>query len=261
MQGLAVSMMLGQGLKENRMLRRRGGAVQLRHLACCPCCAFHENTSARGDRRCCRRLLGTDGASVRPDFWQQGSKAQLAFSAFRSSLEPARREAAVGQIAVDIVLTLEERHASVPRHRLDGGPARGLQCGAGAGARLEWASSGRCIPSDGRGGGARQGGAGPAGTSGRLASGRCPTAAADSLPRGPAALGCLSLDVQVVVRIRPPLPRELNGFRPFENAVLVDPSRKMVTLSENLAALSNNGVENGIVRTASVLSLAAWSGC
>ncbi|EFN55673.1 hypothetical protein CHLNCDRAFT_133904 [Chlorella variabilis] len=53
--------------------------------------------------------------------------------------------------------------------------------------------------------------------------------------------------VKVVVRIRPPLPRELNGFRPFENAVLVDPSRHVVTLSENLAALSNNGVENGIV--------------
>lgn len=54
---------------------------------------------------------------------------------------------------------------------------------------------------------------------------------------------------QVVVRVRPPLPRELNGFRPFENAVLVDPSQRLVTLSENLAALQNgNGVENGIVR-------------
>jgi hypothetical protein len=70
-----------------------------------------------------------------------------------------------------------------------------------------------------------------------------------------------AVDVQVVMRIRPPLPRELNGFKPFENAVLVDPSRKMVTLSENLAALSNNGVENGIVRTASVLLRAAWSCC
>ena len=47
---------------------------------------------------------------------------------------------------------------------------------------------------------------------------------------------------QVVVRIRPPLPRELHGFRAFENAVLVDPSAQVVTLSENLAALQNNGV-------------------
>jgi hypothetical protein len=53
--------------------------------------------------------------------------------------------------------------------------------------------------------------------------------------------------LQVVVRIRPALPRELNGFRPFENAMLVDPSRHVVTVSENLAALNNNGVENGIV--------------
>ena len=47
--------------------------------------------------------------------------------------------------------------------------------------------------------------------------------------------------------MRPPLPREMNGFRPFQNAVLVDPSQQVVTLSENLSALSNNGVENGIV--------------
>lgn len=54
----------------------------------------------------------------------------------------------------------------------------------------------------------------------------------------------------MVVRVRPPLPREMNGFRPFQNAVLVGPGQpaQMVTLSENLAALSNNGVENGVVR-------------
>ncbi|KAL4436916.1 hypothetical protein ABPG75_004055 [Micractinium tetrahymenae] len=53
--------------------------------------------------------------------------------------------------------------------------------------------------------------------------------------------------VKVVVRVRPPLPREMTGFRPFQNAVLVGPGQPVVTLSENLAALSNNGVENGIV--------------
>ena len=58
---------------------------------------------------------------------------------------------------------------------------------------------------------------------------------------------CAPFPPQVVVRIRPPLPRELHGFRPFENAVLVDASHQLVTLSENLAALSNGGVENGIV--------------
>lgn len=55
--------------------------------------------------------------------------------------------------------------------------------------------------------------------------------------------------VKVVVRVRPPLPREMSGFRPFQNAVLVGPGQpaQVVTLSENLAALSSNGVENGIV--------------
>ncbi|KAL4430593.1 hypothetical protein ABPG77_005833 [Micractinium sp. CCAP 211/92] len=55
--------------------------------------------------------------------------------------------------------------------------------------------------------------------------------------------------VKVVVRVRPPLPREMDGFRPFQNAVLVGPGQpaQVVTLSENLAALSNNGVENGLV--------------
>lgn len=58
---------------------------------------------------------------------------------------------------------------------------------------------------------------------------------------------CLS--VQVVVRVRPPLARELAGYRPFENAVLVDPSQKVITLSENLQSIANNGVLDGLVRT------------
>jgi hypothetical protein len=53
--------------------------------------------------------------------------------------------------------------------------------------------------------------------------------------------------MQVVVRVRPPLPRELTGYRPYENAVLVDPSQQMITLSENLQSISNNGVVDGLV--------------
>eukprot|EP00887_Chlorella_sp_A99_P008052 scaffold12.g8052.t1 len=52
--------------------------------------------------------------------------------------------------------------------------------------------------------------------------------------------------VKVVVRVRPPLARELQGFRPFQNAALPNPSKRVVTLSENLAALQNGGVENGL---------------
>jgi hypothetical protein len=40
--------------------------------------------------------------------------------------------------------------------------------------------------------------------------------------------------VKVVVRVRPPLPRELNGYRPFQNAISVDSDRRALTLSENL---------------------------
>lgn len=40
--------------------------------------------------------------------------------------------------------------------------------------------------------------------------------------------------LQVVIRVRPPLPRELNGFRPFQLTTLVDPSCRLMTLSENL---------------------------
>ena len=43
----------------------------------------------------------------------------------------------------------------------------------------------------------------------------------------------------VVIRVRPPLERELHGDRPFENVVRVDGDSRAVTLSENLAALDS----------------------
>lgn len=42
---------------------------------------------------------------------------------------------------------------------------------------------------------------------------------------------------KVVIRVRPPLPRELHGDRPFQNVVKVDPSERVIVISENLAAL------------------------
>lgn len=52
---------------------------------------------------------------------------------------------------------------------------------------------------------------------------------------------------QVVVRIRPPLDRELNGYHTYAPATALDETGKLVTLSENLHAAANGGVENGIV--------------
>ena len=47
--------------------------------------------------------------------------------------------------------------------------------------------------------------------------------------------------------MRPPLDRELRGFRPYAPATASDPSGRTITLSENLRAADNNGVENGMV--------------
>eukprot|EP00891_Asterochloris_glomerata_P006925 jgi/Astpho2/6925/e_gw1.00107.208.1_t len=55
--------------------------------------------------------------------------------------------------------------------------------------------------------------------------------------------------VQVVIRVRPPLPRELQGMRPFENTVMADPSHRTIILSENLQSLQSGGgtnTENGL---------------
>lgn len=47
---------------------------------------------------------------------------------------------------------------------------------------------------------------------------------------------------KVVIRVRPPLPRELRGYKPYQCTSLVDNSHTTITLSENLAAVLNNGV-------------------
>lgn len=53
--------------------------------------------------------------------------------------------------------------------------------------------------------------------------------------------------VKVIIRVRPPLERELKGFRPYAPATAIDPTGRGITLSENLRAAANNGVENGMV--------------
>jgi DNA replication protein DnaC len=41
----------------------------------------------------------------------------------------------------------------------------------------------------------------------------------------------------VVIRIRPPLPRELSGDIPFRNVVAVDDREQTITVSENIEAV------------------------
>lgn len=42
---------------------------------------------------------------------------------------------------------------------------------------------------------------------------------------------------QVVIRVRPPLPREVEGERMFQNIVSVDKEEHVITISENLNAI------------------------
>ena len=65
--------------------------------------------------------------------------------------------------------------------------------------------------------------------------------------------------VQVVIRVRPPLPRELQGMRPFENTVMADPSHRTIILSENLQSLQSGGATNTENGLASISDLGACS--
>jgi Kinesin motor domain len=47
--------------------------------------------------------------------------------------------------------------------------------------------------------------------------------------------------LQVIIRVRPPLSRELSGWRPYQNTVDIDPDEKAVTLNENLPAHPDQG--------------------
>lgn len=63
----------------------------------------------------------------------------------------------------------------------------------------------------------------------------------------PSILNIFMCALQVVVRVRPPLERELRALRPYAPATAADPSGRVITLSENLRAAANNGVEDGVV--------------
>jgi chromosomal replication initiation ATPase DnaA len=55
--------------------------------------------------------------------------------------------------------------------------------------------------------------------------------------------------VQVVVRVRPPLHRELHDWRPYQNTVHIDGSQTALTISENLSAhiANSGGISDGLL--------------
>ncbi|KAK3260518.1 hypothetical protein CYMTET_30522 [Cymbomonas tetramitiformis] len=52
-----------------------------------------------------------------------------------------------------------------------------------------------------------------------------------------------SSNFKVVIRVRPPLERELTGGKQFQNTVMVSEGHRVMTISENLAALSNRSAQ------------------
>eukprot|EP00505_MAST-04D_sp_SCG-Rhode-Island_P000548 Stramenopile-MAST_4_protein_548 len=64
-------------------------------------------------------------------------------------------------------------------------------------------------------------------------SGNVPSASPRRQRGGEEYASRVDKNFKVVIRIRPPLPRELNGDSPFQNVVGVDPTSRTITVSEN----------------------------
>ena len=45
--------------------------------------------------------------------------------------------------------------------------------------------------------------------------------------------------MQVVIRVRPPLQRELEGYQPFQNTAIVDIGQRKLTVSENAQSIQS----------------------
>ena len=57
--------------------------------------------------------------------------------------------------------------------------------------------------------------------------------------------------MQVVIRVRPPLQRELEGYQPFQNTALVDAGQRKLTVSENAQSIQSgaNAADIALVGT------------
>ena len=84
------------------------------------------------------------------------------------------------------------------------------------------------------------------GGGGLMDSHSLPTPAASSSRRGNASSSNGNFDgpsknFKVVIRVRPPLPRELDGDKPFQNVVKVSRDERAITISENVNATDDDG--------------------
>ncbi|OWZ24016.1 Kinesin [Phytophthora megakarya] len=72
-----------------------------------------------------------------------------------------------------------------------------------------------------------------------------PSSPAHSTSSSSSRFGERGSNFKVVIRVRPPLPRELHGDRPFQNVINVDQQGHVITVSENLSALAFGGGSGG----------------
>jgi hypothetical protein len=66
--------------------------------------------------------------------------------------------------------------------------------------------------------------------------------------------------MQVVIRVRPPLPRELQGYREYQCTSMVDAnSGQIITISENLPAVLSGAASADGLLYATYRCAAGWS--
>lgn len=68
--------------------------------------------------------------------------------------------------------------------------------------------------------------------------------------------------MQVVIRVRPPLPRELEGYQPFQNTAIVDTGQRKLTVSENAQSIQSgaNAADIALVGTLGPLCIPRMDG-
>ena len=59
--------------------------------------------------------------------------------------------------------------------------------------------------------------------------------------KSPERMNDPSKNFKVVIRVRPPLPRELEADKPFQNVVAVTKDERQIAISENLSATEDGG--------------------
>ncbi|CAB1096787.1 unnamed protein product [Ectocarpus sp. CCAP 1310/34] len=110
----------------------------------------------------------------------------------------------------------------------------------------------------GSGGGGGGGGVGVGGSSPKKAARRSNDSSQTLGRKSVDSQGGVSHNFKVVIRVRPPLPREVEGERMFQNIVSVDKEEHVITISENLNAVLDD-VDGSVVSAGGPYSTHAFT--